>query len=485
MIAVAHTVGELAECLPAQLLVEVIGPTETELSDLTHDSREVQPGWAFACVPGDHFDGHTFAERAVERGAAMLIVERPLSLPVAQIVVTDVRRAMGPIAAAVHDHPADQLRMIGITGTNGKTTTTHLLAAILRGAGHEVRQLGTLSGARTTPEAPDLQRQLAGYVAAGVDAVVMEVSSHTLALHRVAGTRFDVAVFTNLGRDHLDLHESMESYFRAKASLFTPELTEIGVTNIDDPYGRLVLDAATVEMVGFSRDHAIDIEVGVDHHEFTWLGHRVRVPIGGRFNVMNTLAALTVSQLLGIDPERAIDGLAACPPVPGRFELVSDPERDEFAVVVDYAHTPDGLEELLTSARHLAAGARVIVVFGCGGDRDADKRPLMGAAAAAHADVVVITSDNPRREDPYTIMDAAVSGIDASHRDGVLLEADRRAAIALAIETARPGDVVVVAGKGHETTQTIGDEARPFDDRVVAREVLAQRDGNGTTGDRS
>ena len=477
------TAHELAESLSQQMLVELTGRPDAVVHDLTHDSRQVRPGWAFACVPGGQFDGHQFAAAAVEQGAGVLIVEQRQPLDVAQLVVTDVRRAMGPIAAAVHGHPATKMRMLGITGTNGKTTTTHLLAAILRGAGFDERQLGTLSGARTTPEAPDLQRTLAGFVDDGVDAVVMEVSSHALALHRVAGTRFDVAAFTNLGRDHLDLHESMETYFRAKASLFSPELTEMGVTNLDDPYGRLLLDATAVEMLGFSLSQAIDVEVGVNHHAFTWRGHRITVPIGGRFNVMNTLAALTASQALGIDTELAASGLAECPPVPGRFEVVSDPAVHAFAVVVDYAHTPDGLEELLTAARNLAGRSRVIVVFGCGGDRDVDKRPLMGAAASTHADVVIITSDNPRHEDPESIVRAAADGIDPRHHRSVVIEVDRRVAINSAIETARPGDVVVIAGKGHETTQTIGDQALPFDDRAVARTALDAEVRAGTMGD--
>ncbi len=465
----------LANSIPQELLIQVIGTADAQLHDLTHDSREVQPGWAFACVRGEHHDGHSYAANAVDRGAGLLLVDHPLSLDIAQIVVTDVRRAMGHAAAAVHGDPARKMRMIGVTGTNGKTTTTHMIGAILRAAGLHDREIGTLSGVRTTPEAPDLQRRLAEFVSEGVDAVVMEVSSHALALHRVAGTRFDVGVFTNLGRDHLDLHVSMEAYFRAKASLFSAGLCDIGVTNLDDPYGRLVLDAATIDMIGFSRAEADDVEIGVDQLTFTWRGRPVSLPIGGRFNLMNALAALTVSAALGIDTDTAIQGLAECPPVPGRFEVVSDSARDEFAVVVDYAHTPDGLEELLGSARHLAGRARVIAVFGCGGDRDVDKRPLMGAVAAENADLVVITSDNPRHEDPLTIVHAAAGGIDPRYRESVVVEIDRRSAIALAIGAAQPGDVVVIAGKGHETTQTIGDEIRPFDDRAVARELLARR----------
>ncbi len=489
----AATGRGIVDALPAGTVVTIVpGASDgvdpvagIDVIDLTHDSREVRAGWAFACVAGEHFDGHDFAAAAVEQGASLLLVERPQPLDVAQIVVDDVRRVMGHAAAAVHGHPARHLTMVGITGTNGKTTTTQLLGAILRSAGFDGRELGTLSGVRTTPEAPDLQRRLAGFVRERVDAVVMEVSSHALALHRTAGTRFDAAVFTNLGRDHLDLHESMEAYFRAKASLFMPELSDAGVANLDDPYGRLLLDVAAIPMTGFSIDDAQDLDVGLGHHGFSWRGQRIRVPIGGRFNVMNTLAALSAADVLGVDAATAAAGLAECVPVPGRFESVNDPDRDEIAVVVDYAHTPDGLVELLRAAGQLAEPGRVIVVFGCGGDRDAEKRPMMGAAAAAHADLVVITSDNPRHEDPQAIVDAAASGIDARYRHAVLIEVDRRQAIATAIGAARPGDVVVIAGKGHETTQTVGDTIVPFDDRAVAREVLGSSGRRDVTGDES
>lgn len=466
--------GALTDHLPADLVVEVVGAVPAQPVDLTHDSRQVRPGWAFACVPGEHFDGHDFAGPAVAAGAGLLLVERRLPAAVVgdvpQLVVSDVRRAMGFAAAWVHDHPASKLTLVGVTGTNGKTTTTQLIGSIVRAAGREDRELGTLSGARTTPEAPDLQRRLAGFVREGVDTVVMEVSSHALALHRVAGTRFDVAVFTNLGRDHLDLHESMEAYFRAKASLFMPDLSDLGITNLDDPYGRLLLDVAAIEMVGYGREDARDLHIGIDHHEFTWRDQRVRVPIGGEFNVANSLAALEVAAALGIDAAAAARGLADQEAIPGRFELVTDPSSD-VAVVVDYAHTPEGIEHVLQSARRLATG-RVIAVFGCGGDRDPDKRPLMGAAAAGNADVIVVTSDNPRREDPQAIVDAVVDGIERRYRGRVSVVLDRRDAIEQAIGAAVPGDVVVIAGKGHETTQTIGDRVLPFDDREVARAVL-------------
>jgi UDP-N-acetylmuramoyl-L-alanyl-D-glutamate--2,6-diaminopimelate ligase len=469
----AEIAPRLIEALPEGRFVGAIGDVAgAHVTDLTHDSRDVRDGWAFACVPGGHHDGHDFAGDAVAAGATLLVTERRLPFDVPQLVVDDVRRSMGPLAARIHGDPATKLRMVGITGTNGKTTTTHLVGAIMRAAGWEARELGTLSGARTTPEAPDLQRRLAGFVADGVDAVVMEVSSHALALHRVNGVRFDVAAFTNLGRDHLDLHESMEAYFRAKASLFTAELSAVGVTNLDDPYGRLLLDGAEIEMVGYRSDDAVDLEVGVGHHSFRWREVPVSVPLGGRFNVLNSLCALTVAEQLDIEAATAARGLAAIAPVPGRFEVVSAP-AEAFTVVVDYAHTPDGLVELLRSVRNEVANGRVICVFGCGGDRDREKRPMMGAAAAANADLVVVTSDNPRHEDPATIIDDALAGVEPRYRGSVTVEVDRRAGIATALRAARPGDVVVIAGKGHETTQTIGDTAYPFDDRAVARELLA------------
>lgn len=480
---VAIDIHRMAAALPERSVIEVAAPESgPPIDDLTHDSRDVRPGWAFACVVGERADGHDFAGEAVAAGAVALLVERRLPLDVPQIVVDDVRAAMGLAAAAVHGRPSERLATVGITGTNGKTTTTHLVAWILGAAGRDVRQVGTLTGVRTTPEAPDLQRTLAGFVRDGADAVVMEVSSHALALHRVAGTRFDVAVFTNLGRDHLDLHGSMESYFRAKASLFDARLSAHGVINADDPYGQLLLDASEIPTTRFGTDELDDVVAHVDRISFVWRGHPVSVPLGGSFNVSNVAAALTAAVELGIDAEVAVAALASVPPVPGRFETVSDPERDGVAVVVDYAHTPDGLVALLESARSVAGRGRVIVTFGCGGDRDVDKRPLMGAAASEHADLVVITSDNPRSEDPQSIVDAALAGVESGYRGRVLVEVDRREAIRRAIGGARPGDVVVIAGKGHETTQTIGDTVLPFDDRAVAREVLAESDAHDGTG---
>ena len=478
----AISVESVAAAIPKSLVVEVFGDS-TGVVDLTHDSREVGPGVGFACVVGDRSDGHDFAEQAVEAGAPMLIVSRRLPLDVPQVLVTDVRRAMGHAAAAVHGFPSRSLELVGITGTNGKTTTAQMLGTILAASGRSQRTLGTLSGARTTPEATDLQRRLAEFVREGVDSVVMEVSSHAMVFHRVVGADFDVVVFTNLGRDHLDLHESMEAYFRAKASLFDPSFAAVGASNVDDLHGRLLVDAASIEVQPFGLADVTDVEVDVDHHAFTWRGQRVRVPIGGGFNVMNSLAALTAASLLGMDPADAASALAELPPVPGRFETVSDPQRHRVSAVVDYAHTPDGLEEVLRSARRLVKGGRVIAVFGCAGDRDVEKRAPMGAVGAELADIAIVTSDNPRSEDPQAIVDQVVSGVSESARSKVRTEVDRRAAIAEAIGLAGPADIIVIAGKGHEATQTVGDEQRPFDDRVVTRELLDELAPTVMTGD--
>ena len=319
---------------------------------------------------------------------------------------------------------------------------------------------------------------MAAYRDDGYAAVVMEVSSHALALLRVDGTRFAAAVFTNLGNDHLDLHGSAQAYFRAKSRLFTPELADVGITNIDDAHGRLLRDAAPIPIVPFSTIDATDVEVSASSHTFTWRDQRVTVGLGGSFNVMNSLAAATTAAVLGIPPDVVAAGLGAAGPVAGRFErLVSSTGGcGGVSAVVDYAHTPDGLEQVLDAARDVTAG-RVIVVFGCGGDRDRAKRPLMGAVASRLADHVVVTSDNPRSESPAAIIDEVMAGVPVAERDRVTVEPDRAAAILLALDAARDGDVVVVAGKGHETTQTIGDRVVEFDDRKVVQELLDRQRG--------
>jgi UDP-N-acetylmuramoyl-L-alanyl-D-glutamate--2,6-diaminopimelate ligase len=450
---------------------------DVEVLDLAHDSRTVEPGSLFFCLPGTATDGHDHAPGALTAGAVALVVERRLDLPVAQVLVPDARVAMATMAAAFFGHPSSALAVVGVTGTNGKTTTTYLLRNVVEAAGRRCEVLGTLTGVRTTPEATDLQRTLAGWRDEGVEVVAMEVSSHALVQHRVEGTRFRVAVFTNLSRDHLDFHGSMEAYFEAKALLFTPELADRGVVNLDTPYGRLLADAAAVATDTYQLAEAEDLELGAGGSTFTWRGHRVSSPLAGAFNVANALAAAHAASALGIDDGTIARGLSLPLVVPGRFELVD--AGQPFPVVVDYAHTPDGLEQLLVAADDLVGTnpvddrGRLLVVFGCGGDRDRTKRPAMGEVAAERADVVVLTADNSRSEETGAIIEAVTQGFDRTHphrATELLVEPDRRAAIALALGRARPGDVLVVAGKGHETTQDLGGVVTDFDDRVVVAE---------------
>lgn len=448
---------------------QVRGDAGVTVSGVVYDSRRVAPGSLFCCLRGATVDGHTFAEGAVRDGASALLTDHALAIDVPQVVVADTRAAMGHLAAAFWGHPANSLVVVGVTGTNGKTTTTNLLASTLEAAGMRCGVIGTLTGVHTTPEAPDLQERLAGYLADGCAAVAMEVSSHALALHRVDGCHFAVSVFTNLGRDHLDLHGTEERYFAAKAELFSPRLSTRAVVNTDDRHGRLLRDAAEIPMVGFCLADAQDVVITPTSHAYTWRGQRIEVGIGAEFNVMNSLAAATAAAELGIEPSIIAAGLRAAPGVPGRFEAVH--AGQSFDVIVDYAHTPDGLRAALTAARAAGTG-RLIAVFGCGGDRDREKRPQMGAVAAELADQAVITSDNPRSEDPLDIINAVFAGVPADYRARVVTEPDRRHAFATAFRMAGPGDVVVIAGKGHETTQTIGSSVLPFDDRAVARELL-------------
>jgi len=446
-------------------------PREVDVDDVHFDSRRVGPGSLFCCVSGAVTDGHDHAGAAIDRGAVALMVERTLDVTVPQIVVPNVRSSMARAAAAVHGDPSHALVVIGVTGTNGKTTTTHLVRNVMEAAGHRVDVVGTLSGVRTTPESPDLQRHLARCRAEGIVVVAMEVSSHALDLHRVDEVRFDVAVFTNLGRDHLDHHRTMEEYFAAKARLFVPVMAERAVVDVDDSHGRLLVDAALIPTDGYSMDEVRLVEESVDSTTFMWRGQRIVLGLGGRHNVANALAAAHVALALGIDEATIAAGLSRPVVVPGRFEPVH--AGQPFDVVVDFAHTPDGLEHVLAAAASIVSNGRIIVVFGCGGDRDRSKRPHMGEIAARGADVVVITADNSRGESTDAIIAAIVAGAErATERRAaeVVVEPDRRRAIAAALGIARPGDLLVVAGKGHETTQTIGDTVAEFDDRVVVAE---------------
>jgi len=463
---------------------EVRGDGNHTVRDAAHDSRDVPPGSLFFCIRGEHADGHAFAQQAVDAGAAALVVDHPLAVAAPQLVVRSVREAIGPMAAEVFGHPARGLTVVGITGTNGKTTITYLLESVFRAAGRRPGVIGTtglrIDGAasrlaHTTPEAPELHRTLARMRDAGVQAVAIEVSSHALAQHRVDGLVVDAAVFTNLSQDHLDLHGTMEGYFETKRLLFTPEHARRAVVNADDPYGKRLLEAPAIPSTSYAVDTDADVraaELSVDGAGSTAIvdGVLVRTALRGRFNVDNVLAALAAAQAVGIGIDVGARGVAQVRSVPGRMEPVD--AGQDFTVVVDYAHTPDSIHSVLRGARGSADG-RVIVVFGCGGDRDRAKRPMMGRAAAEDADLVIVTTDNPRSEDPGAIIDEITSGI--PNGAAAIVEPDRAAAIERAIGVAQPGDVVVVAGKGHETTQEVDGMLLPFDDREVARAALARR----------
>ena len=449
-----------------------VGSLEVLISDITNDSKQVNHGSMYCCVVGDHTDGHDFAQDALNAGASALLVERKLPIDCAQVIVSDARRAMGEMASALYDHPSKRMRVVGITGTNGKTTTAHLLGAIFRQQGLNTEVFGTLSGARTTPESCDLQRNLWHAANSGVRAVVMEVTSHALVLQRIVGTQFDAVVFLNLSPEHLDFHKTLEQYFAAKASLFNKQFTNLGIVNGDDVHGQLLLDAADIETLSFGLSDVDKIEVTPQSHSYIWRNNTVHVAVGGKFNVLNSLAAATVAASLGVDAVDIVSGLAAAGTVAGRYQAVST--DTPFDVIVDYAHTPDALRRVLDSTREvIVPGGKIILVFGCGGDRDTAKRPMMGMVAALGADRVIVTSDNPRSEEPSDIAQQIMSGIDdAVGRSHVSVELDRRSAIELALMTARKGDVVIIAGKGHETTQTIGNRVLPFNDAQVANELI-------------
>jgi UDP-N-acetylmuramoyl-L-alanyl-D-glutamate--2,6-diaminopimelate ligase len=443
---------------------------DPEVTSIEFDSRLVTPGALFFCLPGRRSDGHDYAPAAVAAGAVGLMVERPLPLAVPQRVVAPgtARASMARIACTFYDNPARALTTVGVTGTNGKTTVTHLLASILECHGQPCTVIGTLDGARTTPEAPVVQRILDEARRSGRKAAAMEVSSHALTEGRVDGIRFDAAVFTNLSHDHLDHHGTMEAYFAAKASLFTDEHAALAVVNTDDAWGARLAGQVTIPLVTYASGDASAVESAAGHTTFEWRRRPVDLSLTGSYHVANAVAAATAATALGIPEDTVVRGLERARPVAGRFEVVES--AAPFTVVVDYAHTPDGLAVALESARLLARGGRVLCVFGCGGDRDRAKRPLMGAVASGSADVTVVTSDNPRHEDPMAIIDEVVAGVvDGAH---VIVEPDRAGAISEAVAMARPGDVVLVAGKGHESVIEIGDRRLPFDDRAVAAEAL-------------
>lgn len=474
----------------------VIGDADTVVSGITHDSRAVQRGDIYLARAGLRTHGIAHVEQALAAGASVVLTDPPSADraqeagAAAVVVVDDPQHAAGPVAAWVYGDPARALTVVGITGTNGKTTTAYLVAAGMHGAGLVSGLIGTiethigadvLPSVRTTPESTDLQALFAVMRERGVASVAMEVSSHALALGRVRGTSYAVAVFTNLSQDHLDFHPTMEAYFEAKATLFTPELSARGVVCVDDEWGRRLAKSASVPVttVGTAPADWTRVQESIDARggevvlqDPDGAEHPVRISLPGRFNLRNAAAAYVALVVAGVDADGARRGLASLPSVPGRMEPVD--AGQPFVALVDYAHTPEAVTTLLTEARALTPDdGRVIVVLGCGGDRDRAKRPLMGAAAANHADVAVLTSDNPRSEDPGHILEAMLAGVAAGDASHVVSLVDRRAAIARAVQVARAGDVVIIAGKGHEQGQEFADHTLPFDDRVVLREELA------------
>jgi UDP-N-acetylmuramoyl-L-alanyl-D-glutamate--2,6-diaminopimelate ligase len=475
--------SELARVVPGASLR---GDPATTVRDITADSRSVTPGTMFCCIRGATADGHDFAADAVSMGASALLVERRVDVEAAQVLVGSVRAAIGPLSSAVFGEPSSSMTVVGVTGTNGKTTSTFMLERAFEASGRPAGLIGTvevhLAGevlpvVYTTPEAPELQRLLSRMRDGGATAAAMEVSSHGLSMGRVAGTRFACALFTNLTRDHLDFHPTMESYEAAKASLFDAALSSRGAVNADDAAGRRIMEGTRIPTTSFGIDaeadvRAEDIQLSRTGSRFVCAAGDERVPvevrIAGRYNVSNALGVMAVFGALGLPLEAAADGIASLAGVPGRMESID--EAQPFTVLVDYAHTPDSLANVLRAAREVCDG-ELIAVFGCGGDRDRGKRPLMGRAAAELADHAIITSDNPRSEDPAAIISEISAGARETGRR-YEVEADRRAAIRLAVERARPGDVVVIAGKGHETGQKFADRIVPFDDRDVAREEL-------------
>jgi len=474
---------KLERLLPGFAPADVVGDAHVVVSDLAYDARAVSPGTLFFCVPGARVDGHDYAPDAVARGAVGLVVERALDLPVAQVVVEDARRAMGRAANIFFGFPTHELQVAGVTGTNGKTTTAFLIHALLEVAGRRPGLLGTVESrvggvrrpvVRTTPEAIDLQRLFREMLDAGDKSCALEASSHASELHRLEGARFAALVFTNLTQDHLDFHGTIERYYEAKRRLFVAGERPPAAVNVGDPHGRLLatelrrLRHGRLLTYGFTGDADLvpeDLQITASGARFRAGGLDLWTGLRGRFNVENVLAAVAAGRLLGVDDDAIAAGVAALEGVPGRFEAVD--EGQAFSVVVDYAHTPDSLENVLRAARDLAEN-RVVCVFGCGGDRDRGKRPLMGRLARDLADITIVTSDNPRSEDPLAIIEEILAGADG----GLDAELDRATAIARALELAGAGDVVVIAGKGHEQGQDFGDRKISWDDRHAARDVL-------------
>jgi UDP-N-acetylmuramoyl-L-alanyl-D-glutamate--2,6-diaminopimelate ligase len=483
----------LRELLRSAAVLGVRGDLGRDIRSLAYDSRQTQPDCLFFAIQGEHADGHQFIQQALEKGAAGIVSERaaPVDFAAIWVQVPNIRKALSEISRTFYAHPESKLKLVGITGTNGKTTTAYLIRSILEAAGIKTGLLGTIEyslgdrtipALHTTPESLDLAGYLAELVQAGGQAAVMEVSSHALAQGRTCGFPFQAAVFTNLTGDHLDYHKDMESYFAAKRRLFEGDGTpppELGVINLDDPWGRRLLELNQPRQITYGI--ASDAQVKTKHSSFGPDGIRailstpegkleIESPLLGRANLENILAAVAAAEGMGVSKEAIQKGIAAVRQVPGRFERVD--EGQPFTVLVDYAHTHDALQNALKTARELTRN-QLIVLFGCGGDRDRTKRPLMGEVAGHLSDSVVLTSDNPRSEDPILIMNDVMVGLQKSGKP-YIAEVDREVAIRKALAQAHEGDLVLLAGKGHETYQVLKDRSIPFDDREIARRILRE-----------
>jgi UDP-N-acetylmuramoyl-L-alanyl-D-glutamate--2,6-diaminopimelate ligase len=486
------TQGERLSRLAGLVDGRLFGPDDPVIVDVTHDSRQVGAGSLFVAVRGMVVDGHGFIDQAMSMGASAVVCEEPIVLSIPHILVEDARASMAKLAAAVHRQPSHDLAVVGVTGTNGKTSVSFILESMLRSVGRMTGLIGTITTRigdeqiptlRTTPESTDFQRLLREMANRGAEVVVTEVSSHALRLGRVDETRFAVVGFTNLSQDHLDFHADMEDYYQSKRMLFDPRFSDVGVICVDDDWGsRLVNDTAIrVRTVSMGTDADLTAKIvtrslsGIELMvTFPDSDRRnVVVPLLGDFNAENALVAAGCALELGLSADEIVEGLSQASPAPGRFELVSG--EDPIRVIVDYAHTPDGIGAAIASVRELSEGT-VIAVIGAGGDRDRAKRPLMGASGSA-ADVLIVTSDNPRTEDPGAIIGEIMAGVSSTESIAIV---DRRTAIEAAVNRAADGDVVLVLGKGHERSQEIGDRVLPFDDRLVSRTALAARRGAST-----
>jgi len=490
----------LSELFDYTEITDCAGDVTAEIIEVTYDSRQVKPGTLFVAVSGFKTDGHLFIKDAIEKGAAAVVIEDALfqSADYTWVMVPNSRKALADLSAVVYNFPSGKLNIIGVTGTNGKTTTTNLITIVLERAGHCPGLIGTVHNRigneilpvnHTTPEAPDLQKLFVKFLDKGADYVIMEVSSHALDLYRVNGTEFDVAVFTNLTQDHLDFHRDMEHYFAAKGRLFcglgvksSKKRRKFAIINIDDQYANELIEMTAVPVItyGIQKDadvRAEDVKVTDKGASFilryTNQAFPVNLKMTGIFNVYNALAATAVGLVEGVSIENIIDSLENVAGIPGRFEKVD--EGQNFTVIVDYSHTPDGLENCLRTAREFAE-QKIITVFGCGGDRDRKKRPLMGEVAGRLSDFVIITSDNPRTEEPDSIIEEILPGLAKTKNSNNYVKiTDRREAILHAVKMAQAHDIVIIAGKGHETYQIIGDKVLPFDDRIVAQEAINRK----------